>query len=504
MVMRALLTIAFVALVATGTLLTGDPEALRMPEASGPVEDVSSGRPEPAGTAPHPGTVPDRSTPAESDVIAPSTRDRIDRLLARRAAEEAGGGPVGSEDPVPRQEPVRHPARLHDSMLTPGNFEYVGGFRPPHTESNGSSFGYGGWGIAWRDGGDPDGPDDGFPGSLFLVGNPQHQRVAEITIPVPRVLPAKSADRLPVAEVLQGFGDVTGGLQGELTGSDSEAFQLGGLHVIDDRLHWTLYKYYNVAGGDYPSHGVSDPDLRVPMAAGPWHLGPSGTTSPEWHSYKHAGYIFEIPSAAAERWFGGKNLISGLQISTGLQYSSQGPAMFAYRLPEDDFPGGFELDARPLCWYSQEVPLAGHHPADRWTGGAWLTLGDKQAVIVIGRRSYGPVHYGEPRPGDCSPYKGYHGAPYDVEVAFYSPASLIHAAHGSLPPLGLQPWLRWTDDFDGGSISQYLFPTCSQEIGGLTYDRDRQLLYLTQVDAALTSDNPHEPLPVVHVFRIVP
>jgi hypothetical protein len=430
---------------------------------------------------------------------------RVHELLADQQ-DKSGGIEGDSRTPhVVRagSQPIRHPARLHDQMITPGNFEYVGAFRPPHVEFDGVTFGYGGWGIAYRPDGDPDGADDGFPGSLFLVGHPQHQLVAELSIPVPFVSRLKLADELPVGHVLQPFFDVTGGVQKAMSGDSSEPFQIGGLLVTGHKLHWTLHKFYNVQGIDYPSHGTAELGQIPTKAAGPWHLGPADTGIPEWHSYKHAGYILEIPQSEADQWFGGRNLISGLQISTGLQYSSQGPAMFAYRLPNENLPPGSTLDAVPLCWYSEEQPLPGHHPADRWTGSAWLTLGKKQAVIVVGRISHGEVHYGEPRPGDCSPYKGYHGPPYDVEVAFYSPASLIHVAHGSTPALGLAPWLRWTNTFDGGSISQYLFRTCGQDVGGLAYDRDHNLLYLTQIDAALTSDNKFETLPIIHVFRIV-
>ena len=445
-------------------------------------------------------------SPVDADpLVSDAVSERIHQVL--RAKEEREATEVdadsGESVPVPPSRPVRHSARLHDEMITPGNFKYLGAFRPPHIENDGVTFGYGGWAMAYRPDGDPDSDDDGFPGSLYIVGHQQHQKVAELSIPAPYVSKLKNADQLPVADVLQSFGDITGGLQASLSEGSSEPFQIGGMIVTDGQLHWTLHKYYNVEGVDYPSHGVTDLDLSSFSAEGPWHLGPMRSGRPEWHSYKHAGYIMEVPDAAADQWFGGRNLISGLQISTGLQYSSQGPALFAYRLPDGDVAAGQSLSALPLCWYSEQNPMPGHHPADRWTGGAWLTLGDKQAIIVVGRKSHGAVYYGEPRPGDCSPYKGYHGPPYDVEVAFYSPASLIHAAHGQSPALGLSPWLRWDTAFDGGSLSQYLFPTCGQDVGGIAYDRERNLIYLAQIDAALTQDNQWEPLPVIHVFRIV-
>ena len=172
-------------------------------------------------------------------------------------------------------------------------------------------------------------------------------------------------------------------------------------------------------------------------------------------------------------------------------------------LPEEDTLPNTQLPAIPLCWSPQEQPLAGHHPADRWTGGAWLTLGDKQAVVIAGRKSLGEYYYGEARPHDCTPDKGYHGTPYEFQLLFYSPQSLIHAAHGSLPPTSVQPWLRWSGQFEGGGPGQYLIETCSKHTGGLAYDREHNLLYVSQVEAGTTSDQEFEPLPAIHVFRIV-
>ncbi len=398
---------------------------------------------------------------------------------------------------------TRHHSSMHDTMITPGNFEYVGAIRPPHIQQNGTSFAYGGWGIAYRADGDANGPNDGHPGSLFLVGHQNQQMVAEISIPAPLNLKYKRADNLPVAEILQPFDDITDGMLEDMTAGSSEHFHLGGLLVTNGILHWTMHKYYNVENIDYPSHGTSGLDMQGSVAEGLWHLGPMNTRLPEWHSYKHAGYTFEIPPTEAKQWFGGRSLISGLQISTGLQASSQGPAMFAYSLPPEGTAPNTSLSTVPLAWYSQEQPVERHHPSDRWTGGAWLTLGDKQAVVIAGRKALGEFYYGEARPQDCTPDKGYHGPPYEVELMFYSPASLIHAASGSVPALGLKPWFRWDGNAEGGGLNQYMFDTCGKQVGGLAYDRERNLLYLVQVDAGKTRDNEFDVLPIIHVFRVV-
>lgn len=397
----------------------------------------------------------------------------------------------------------RHVASLHPEMLTPGNFEYLGAFMPPHFEDNLNSFAYSSGVLAFRPDANRPETETTFSGSLFLTGHSLHQRVAEISIPKPFLSRLKRAEELPRADLLQPFADATHGKMRQLSNAlDGSDFRIGGLHVVGDKLHWTTHIYYNAAQYDAATHGFSSVDLRRKDAQGPWHLGDSASAAPDCHSDKHAGYIFSIPDAEAAKWFGGKNLISGLWTATGLQNSSHGPAMFAYNLPNALPPGG-SVEMLPLVWYSMQKPLDQHKPADRWGGGAWLTLGQKQAVIMIGQKSMGETYYGLARPEDCSVDKGWHGTPYETQVYFYSPASLIHSAHGATQPNDVQPWMRWSDQSEGGGIGQYLFPRCFRDVGGVAYDREHQLLYVSQPNAGTVPDHPYHALPLIHVFRIV-
>ena len=400
-----------------------------------------------------------------------------------------------SAPPIPQQ------TQRHPRMLTPGNFLYLGGFRPEFGEGMNSRFGYGGLAVAFRPDGDANGPDDGFPGSLYMVGHGHHQLVAEVAIPRPFVSPSKNIDELSVGKILQPFADVTAGLRERMTNGSSEPFEIGGLHVLKNRLHWTMYKYYNVNAVDYLSHGLSSVNLSHRAMRGLWHLGPSQSGDPRWHSYKHAGYICDIPKPIAARYFGGRNLMSGLQISTGRQTSSQGPALFAYRIDNEDLPYGSSLSAIPLLWYPMNDPVDQHHPADSWQGAAWLTLGKKHTVIVVGRKGLGPVHYGLPRPGDCYEDKGYHASSYETQVLFYRPEDLVAATRRSVASVA--PWYRWDSRTPGGGIDRFMYQECRKRIGGTALDRKRNLLYVVEVNAGFSSVNEYEPLPVVHVFRIV-
>ena len=397
---------------------------------------------------------------------------------------------------------VRQQTPLHSKMVTPGNFEYLGAFRTPLTDTSGAKFSYGGWAVTWRGEGVYKQKAGELPGSLFIAGHRHHQLIAEISIPQPVISKRKSLDDLPVARVLQPLADISAGTLARMSGGSSEPFEIGGLQVVGNRLHWTTFKYYNVEGRDYLSHGVSSTDLQRPAPQGLWHLGPANSGDPRWHSYKHAGYICAIPEPFATKYLGGRNLMSGLQICTGLTYSSQGPALYAYRLPEGPVSGGLSLNALPMLWYSMQRPVLNHHYADRWTGAAWVSIGNKHTIVIAGRKAHGPVHYGPARPQDCYEDKGYHGSSYEAQILFYAPGNLVAATRQSVADT--QPWYRWDSKTPGGGLNRFMFQECGKDIGGLTYDRERNLLYMVEVNAGKISDNEWEMLPVVHIFRLVP
>lgn len=410
--------------------------------------------------------------------------------------------------PLPIPEPDKHivkphPAPLDARRLTPGNFEYRGAFRLPHVDENQKSrFPFGGFTLAFRPDGDPNGEDDGYPGSLFTVGHDQHQMVAEISIPKPRYLVDRRGKDLAAAKLLQDFSDISNGfIKKESLGT--EPFKIGGLFVTQDRLHWTLYKYYNVDAQRYDSHATSSLNLANPDPEGLWHLGQMNSGAPEWHSYKNAGYIFDVPPDRTKNDLGGLNLISGLNISTGRQTSSQGPAMYAYRLPKRGTKSGASLDAIPLVYYPLgSGELAQHNPADHWRGGAWIKVGRKEGIIICGRKSLGPLYYGEARSQDCTVDKGYHGTPYEPQMLFYDAEDVLKVAKGKLRPWFVEPYLRWTSKSPGGGLKEYFFDTCAGRVEGVAFDRANSLVYVIQYDAALVHPADFEKFPIVHVFKV--
>lgn len=495
------------------------------------VRDIVSGLSEPTKTptAAVQGSTEAPLGPLSADAVPvalkPETVDRIDQILNPDAE---GAFALGSDSRVadadltpvaqaqqelppvePQQSgsskvsasPIRQQTPLHPKMVTPGNFVYLGGFRPEFGDGNGYRYGFGGTAITFRPDGDPNGPDDGFPGSLYLAGHRRQQMVAEISIPKPFLSLDKNIDDLPEAKILQPFSDITKGLRDRMTNGSSEAFEIGGMHVIGSRLYWTLYKYYNVTNKDYLSHGLTTVDLSSNAYRGPWHLGPYLSGESRWNSYKNAGYITDIPKGVADRYLNGMNFLSGLQISTGRQVSSQGPALYAYKIKNEELQAGGSLDAVPLLWYPMEDEMEGHHPSDSWQGAAWVTLGDKQAVIIVGRKGLGPVYYGPTRPNDCYDWKGYHASAYETQVLFYRPEDILAGAKKRVP--NTPTWYRWDSKTPGGSLNRFMFQDCGKEIGGCAYDRERNLLYISEIEAGRASVNAYEDLPVIHVLKIV-
>lgn len=390
--------------------------------------------------------------------------------------------------------PTTEPPRP-GGLVTEDDFTYEGAFVAPDGEFGDSVFAYGGAASAFNPHGDPEN-DDAFAGSLFLSGHPQQNPgIAEIDIPKPAFHDGSSAG-LPVAKVLQPFADITDGRAMTHIGSSDvggiDDFRFGGLEVVDapagPRLHWTAWQYYNVGNNDVPSHGHSSLDLANPDPQGPWFL--------DDHSMgKTAGYLFDVPSDAADEYFDGHKLISGFQDNASSNITSWGPPFVAYDAPTEAAPLT-RLDALELANYSYPThELAGHEETDLTPGADWVTnAGGAAAIITTGNQSLEPARYGIPQDGDCNDGKGWLGAPYAPRVMFYNPADLARVAAGEIEPWQIEPYRSWDP-------SEYLIPTCDWLLTSVSFDEASRRLYVVQVKADYTQ-NRYSPLPVIHVFSV--
>jgi len=382
-----------------------------------------------------------------------------------------------------------------ETQITSSDFTYLGAFKVPYGTIGDSRFGWGGNQLAFRSNGDPGGDTDGFPGSLFMVGHAQHQKVAEFSIPKPVISPTKNGAHLNTAVVIQGFTDITGGLLAA-QGWGSSA-RIGGFAYLEaqseqtsSKLHWTIYRYYNVSNYSDLSHGWSEANLSVPNAKGVWRLG-------DYHSLRTAGYVFSAPQAWAESHLSGKRMISGM----GYEHkaaTSYGPALYAYtpwKHPQQPPTHEAKLDALQLLSYSNDHPLPGYKfGPDLWQAAAWVKAGERQAVIIAGRIALGDIYYGVGREGDCNASKGYHGDPYEPQILFYDPDDLAASARGEMESWEVLPYLRWNPQ-------QYLYPDCNWYLSGAAFDAESGLLYITQ-QAGDRVTSKYEPYPLIHVFKI--
>jgi len=336
--------------------------------------------------------------------------------------------------------------------LDPDALVYRGAFRLPGP-SGGSNWSWCGDGLAYRADGDPDGPDDGYPGSLFGFGHDHQHFVSEITIPAPIVSQAKKPADLPTARTLQPFADVRAG---HFTDYEIPRADLAYLPPQGDQTRPKLYfcfgqHMHQTYKG--PTHCWCEVDLANPKTAGPWTVGGLA-------EYVTSDYLCVIPKAWADAHVGGMRLATG-RFRDGGQ-GSQGPTLFALAPWQHGNPpeAGARLEAVTLLRYSSfmEDPeakhgLRGYHHSDEWAGAAWLTDGSRAAVVFVGTKGEGKGWYGFangvvwPEEGpwpEVPPYpndqRGWWSERFVRQMLFYDPADLAKVAAGKMEPHAPQPY----------------------------------------------------------------
>ena len=419
------------------------------------------------------------------------------------APSETAGAP-------PQPAPTTHTDLNAPDLIQPRHITYLGAFRLP-ADTQGSSWEYSGQGLTYNPRGDANGPDDGFPGSLFGFGHDQEMLVSEISIPAPVL--SRHIEDLPVAQTLQPFQDVSGGA----FAPQEVDLPRGGLAYLEDGERGHIYFAFGWHFQEFgnASHGRSSTDLSRPQAEGLWRFG-------EYSPYVTNDYLFAIP----EPW---ASALGGYPLATGRAregpWSGAGPALFAFRPPADD---GNISAIVPLLLYGEQRPgeveiafredqrMNGYQDADHWWGGAWLTAGERAAVVFVGTKALHRSWYGfangvewdyacaEQEPPTCPevpawPYddRGYWAEGYQAQLIFYNPADLVAVARGEMASWEPQPYAVL-------DLNEYLFdPQIHVEdykrdlVGAMAFDRENGLIYITERLA-------DEARSVVHVFRIAP
>ncbi len=444
-----------------------------------------------------------------------------------------GGGPEPEGESLLLEEPAaavapaadqeatapsaaERPTRSRSPLIVPGDLVYRGAFKLPEG-SGGSNWEYSGYAATYYPDGDPEGPDDGYPGSILAVGHDHHQMVSEISIPAPVVSQGKNPGDLNTASTLQKFSDITGGRFGPLE------IPRAGLEYLVPQGKQTKGKLHFCWGQHFqfervPSHGWSGLDLSTPGTAGPWYLA-------DYTNYVTNDYLFEIPEAWAAANTPGQRLATG-RFRDGT-WGGLGPALLAYgpTVDGDPPPPGTKLSrVTPLLLYgkpvsgspelsvSQGMKMNSFNEADEWSGGAWLTAGDKSAVILVGTKATGKSWYGfsngvvYPTSGDPNekvpevppwPHdrRGWWSEGIQAQLLFFNPDDLASVARGVMKTWEPQPYASLEIDsylfdpgFDHKREKRYL-------VGAAAFDRARGLLYLFERRA----DGDKS---IVHVFKV--
>ncbi len=408
------------------------------------------------------------------------------------------GGAPGEDGPEPENPPpdTGQPA---SGLLQPAGLSYLGAFRLPGP-SGGSDWNYSGDAMAYFPDGDPAGPDDGFPGSIFGIGHDWHKQVSEITVPVP--IDSRDLTALNTAETLRPFTDVRSGV-GQLD-LLTEILRVGMAYLppqgdqTTGKLYLCFGQHFQEEQERVASHLWCETDLTG--VRGAWWVG-------EYSPYSVNDYMFEIPATWADTYVGGRRLATGRFRDGG--WGGQGPALFAIAPWQHGNPpaDGTRLDAVPLLLYSStatdEEPyhtLDDYHHSDEWSGGAWLTAAGRAAVVFVGTKGVGECWYGlpdgtlweEPYPDDPLGQRGWWSSQFVGRMLFYDPADLAAVARGEKQPWEPQPYA--TMDLD-----QHLYGiTGTQQkhhVAACCFDREHGYFYMFEP----LVDNDRS---VVHVWKV--
>ena len=402
---------------------------------------------------------------------------------------------------------VTRPSAQATNLLNPADIEYVGAFRLEQPTGPGySTWEYSNGALAYYPKGDSTAANDGFPGSLFVAGHVYESRVAELSIPAP--VNSRDINRLPTARIIQPMAHVTA------TISPRNGFIMGMTYIPGDgRIYFTHGQDYSDAdcdasSGTPPGLGSFAPTLANPQTLGLWFLSRDGA---RLHPFTSLRYIMEVPQGWANSRSSGRSLATGRHRG----WCPEGPNLYAsapWTLPP---PAGSNIPASTLMQFGQfSEPTKwskDHSSANAYQGGAWLTVGDKSAVIISGIIDYDKArgYYGydnwklpdqcdpNPQAKACTGARGWRAADPRPAFLFYNPDDLAAVASGRKPS-----WTpAWYARLDIGQFMFRKYPPTYLTTGAdaetilPTYDRAHGIIYVTESFA----DGPK---PVVHAFRI--
>jgi hypothetical protein len=361
-------------------------------------------------------------------------------------------------------------------FVQPGDLVWAGAFRLPAGNFGGSSFGYGGWALAYNAAND----------SLYVVGHDFQQNVAEITIPAPGM--GSILGQLPFASVRQVFADATEGRMSQIGGYPK--YRIGGLLVHGGRLIGAAYSFFDTAHSAVASHFTHSLNLAATGTVTGMHRVGSTSINPAFYG----GNMGDVP--AAWRTALGSPAITGECCLSIITRTSFGPSAFAFDPAQLGVVN--PTPATALVYYPEQ------HVLQPWNAnytfefngttemaGAFIPEGTR-SLLFIGRQGSGKFCYrcGDPDlycPGDLQ------APPYHVQVWAYDLNELVQVKNGQKQPWEPRPYAIW--QLTGNTASSPLpFFTSCMSVRGLAYDPGGNRIWIASQRA--DGDNP-----VIHMFR---
>ena len=438
--------------------------------------------------------------------------------------------------------------RPKPNVVMPADFTYLGAFRLPGDGERPYTFAYGGEAMTYNPMGDPQGGNDGYPGSLFVMGHnrmpygelPNGNQLAEVSIPKPSI--SQNIDQLPQAGFLQKFQEIDPGLFANLDEIPRVGVEYLDAPSTGPVLHLCWGQHFQHEDETLgPSHTCISPLLGQKIESNGWYIG-------EQSLYSVNNYLFSAPVDWATQFLGGRQLLTGRFRDGG--WSGMGPSLYAYA-PWDLESGlpiasGERLDEIVLLQYARsdetdviEHCLDGYQHGDEWEGGAWITTASgRSAVLFAGTKSIGERYWygfinsegpaypclqeeflgefvlcrfadGTPCPDEsdwiCSnpvSGRGWWSSAFSSQFILYDPADLAKVAAGELEPWEPQPYVSYSIDdvlyLNPSGVDTETLGVGVQRrfrIGDVCYDRVNNLLYVLELFADAAK-------PVVHVWRI--
>ena len=352
-----------------------------------------------------------------------------------------------------------------------GDLSYIGAFRLPRAASNGDDLSFGGRPFTYN------------PARNSLFVGSAKGRISEVTIPT--LVSSTNINSMFFSSYAQGLADP---MEGNLWQVASSGAAIQGLLVDGDRMVGTAAIYYDAQNTQRVSHYARSTSLSAASFQGMssvWQADLTGYVS---------GYLGTVPPEWQAK-LGGR-AITG-QCCTPIAWkTSWGPAAFAIN------PGDISVKslapATPLLYYNADHPTLGQWSASGTIYGATARMDG--VVLIAGTRTalfFGSIGAGEPCYGNGTNIQSLHNTPSpDGTLWCYDPTSTDKGSHAF--PYRYQIWAYDMNDFaavkEGRKkpwevlpygVWPFSLPTpeIHQRLGGVAYDAQRQVLYISQMMA---------------------